>query len=714
MKRLLFLLPLLILNPFAFAQTSVTGTVRDFRGEAAVGANVYLRDTYDGTSSTVSGTFSFVTEQRGEQVLVVSAVGYQAYEQPLVVEQDSITVSVILRETINKMDGVTITAGAFAAGDKKQGLMLKPLEIVTTAGALGDISGALQTLPGTQTVAEDGRLFVRGGAGYETQTFMDGMLVHAPYGASAPEVPTRGRFSPFLFKGTTFSTGGYSAEYGQALSSALILNSVDLPVQTQTDVSVMSVGVDATHQHRWENTSLLVKGEYTNLAPYQSLVEQDVDWQRTPVAGGGSVALRHKTSKQGMLKLYGYANRSELALRQPNISRGGKKDKVRVQNDNTYLNGTYQEALTDRWSVRTGVSYTQDRTVTARNEKQLTETAVGLHTKATVAYDASERIALRVGAEHLADRGTRNYSASAGDSTQGWDDQLSAVFVEADVYASSRWVARIGGRGEYSSLLRTANVAPRLSVAYQTGDASQVLFAYGSFYQRPEGHLLTNETRLAPERATHYLANYQVAKSGRTFRTEVFHKRYRDLVKITDERYTNQGDGYARGVELFWRDRRTIKNGDYWVSYSLLDTERNYRDFPMQATPIFAARHTFSVVYKHFIPSLKTQLGARYSFASGRPYYNPNHDDFHRDRTRTYNNLSLNAAYLIRQHIILYASATNVLGANNVFGYQYASHPDTRGTYARRAVQPTAPRFLFVGLFITLSRDGQTNQLDNL
>ena len=185
-------------------------------------------------------------------------------------------------------------------------------------------------------------------------------------------------------------------------------------------------------------------------------------------------------------------------------------------------------------------------------------------------------------------------------------------------------------------------------------------------------------------------------------------------MKTVGQQATNQGYGYARGVELFWRDRRSIKNADCWVSYSLLDTKRDYRDFPTLAPPTFAARHTFSVVYKHFLPALKTQLGARYSFASGRSYFNPNNDDFHGDRTRSFNNLSLNAAYLIRQHIILYASATNVLGAPNVFGYDYASQPDAQGTYARRAVTPPAPRFFFVGLFITLSRDGKTNQLDNL
>ncbi len=712
MKRtLLFLLLLITLG--ASAQTTFIGTVQDARGEVVVGANVHLKGTYDGTSSAIDGSFSFVTTATDEQWLLVSAVGYRSYEEPVTVNQDTASVAIVLREAVNKMDGVTITAGAFAASDEKQGLMLKPLEIVTTAGALGDIIGALNTLPGTQTVAEDGRLFVRGGASYETQTYMDGMLIHAPYGASGPDVPTRGRFSPFLFKGTTFSTGGYSAEYGQALSSALILSSVDLAPQTQSDVSLMTVGADLTHQHRWKNTSLLVRGEYTNLAPYQGLVKQDIEWKQAPVSGGGSVALRHKTSAQGMLKLYGYVNRGQLGLRQPTIS-GNDSDEIRVQNDNLYLNGTYQEALSGRWSVRTGVSYTRDQTATMVNDQPLIESSTGVHTKATVAYDASESVAIRGGAEHQIDQGTRQYQSAEGEATQGWDDQLSAGFVEADVYASSRWVARAGVRGEYSSLSQTTQVAPRLSLAYQTGSSSQVSLAYGAFAQRPESSLLTNGIRLSPERATHYIANYQRSKNGRTFRAEAFQKSYRDLVNTVDQRATNRGYGYARGVELFWRDRSTIKNADYWVSYSLLDTKRNYRDFPALAPPTFAARHTFSVVYKHFLPAIKTQLGARYSFASGRSYFNPNNDDFHGDRTRSFNNLSLNVAYLIRQHIILYASATNVLGASNVFGYDYASQPDAQGTYARRAVGPPAPRFFFVGLFVTLSRDGKTNQLDSL
>jgi hypothetical protein len=48
---------------------------------------------------------------------------------------------------------------------------------------------ALQTLPGTQTVGEDGRLFVRGGEANETQTFVDGSVAQ-PYGATTNNLPT--------------------------------------------------------------------------------------------------------------------------------------------------------------------------------------------------------------------------------------------------------------------------------------------------------------------------------------------------------------------------------------------------------------------------------------------------------------------------------------------------------------------------------------------
>src|SRR5205085_8569140 len=153
------------------------------------------------------------------------------------------TVTIIIKEEINELKAVVITAGSFEAGDRKKGTVLSTLDILTTASANADVTAAIKTLPGAQQVGESEGLFVRGGTATETKIFIDGTLVNNFYFSSVPDIAQRGRFSPFIFKGTIFSSGGYSALYGQALSSALILESVDLPEQSSASLAISSVGL---------------------------------------------------------------------------------------------------------------------------------------------------------------------------------------------------------------------------------------------------------------------------------------------------------------------------------------------------------------------------------------------------------------------------------------------------------------------------------------
>jgi hypothetical protein len=62
---------LLILVAFTLrAQTRISGKVADRKGVALPGANIYIKGTYDGTTSDSNGGFSFVTEEKGKQLLV--------------------------------------------------------------------------------------------------------------------------------------------------------------------------------------------------------------------------------------------------------------------------------------------------------------------------------------------------------------------------------------------------------------------------------------------------------------------------------------------------------------------------------------------------------------------------------------------------------------------------------------------------------------------
>ena len=189
------------------AQSTVSGVILNDKNEPVMGVNVYLEGTYDGTITDLDGKFSFTTQETSYATLIASYIGYEEYKlEALVIDMAGLKLS--LRESLNALNTVVLSAGSFSAGDSSKASVLKPLDIVTTAGAVGDFVGALQTLPGTSSNADDGRLFVRGGSAEETQIFIDGSRVFRPFAPTTGNIPTRGRFSPFLFDGITFSTGG--------------------------------------------------------------------------------------------------------------------------------------------------------------------------------------------------------------------------------------------------------------------------------------------------------------------------------------------------------------------------------------------------------------------------------------------------------------------------------------------------------------------------
>src|ERR1700754_2623053 len=231
----------LLFTSWLQAQTLVSGTVKDGKGHPLRGASVTIKDSYDGATADSLGNFHFKTAETGAKTLVVSNIGYNAVEQPITLAGTPIELRLVMKESLSELKAVTITAGSFTAGDAKRGAVLSSLDIATTAGSNADITAAVKTLPGAQQVGEQEGLFVRGGAGYETKQFIDGTMVNNPYYSSVPDLAQRGRFSPFLFKGTVFSTGGYSALYGQALSSALILETIDIPVRSEAKASISPI-----------------------------------------------------------------------------------------------------------------------------------------------------------------------------------------------------------------------------------------------------------------------------------------------------------------------------------------------------------------------------------------------------------------------------------------------------------------------------------------
>jgi hypothetical protein len=700
---------------FCAAQTNVYGLVVDAQGQPIPGANVTVEATYDGASTAIDGSFQFTTTEHGEHMLITTFVGFKTVAQKVALAGQPVKLRIVLQEEVSQLQAVTITAGSFTASDESRRTLFKPIDVATTAGATADIAGALNTLPGTQKVGESGRLFVRGGDGSETRTFIDGMVVMDAYSPAAPNTPSRGRFLPFMFKGTSFSTGGYSAEFGQALSSALILTSRDKEETKRTDIGVMTVGLDVAHTEVWKRTSATGKIQYTNIRPYTQLISQEIDWIDAPASVEAVAAYRMNVGKDGFLKFYQNFNQANFSLYHHDVTDESIQTKFEQTNTYNYSNLSWVDGLGEKTTFHSGLSYTWNKNDNIVQRLDINEQEHGLHAKAVVEHSPNKQVDIKVGTEHFIR--SYNYTIAEVNQQATFTENLSSVFSEADVRVSNAFVFRTGLRSEYTSLQNKFSIDPRVSLAYKLGKEGQLSAAYGVFRQTAQNQYVRLFKNLQSEKAHHYILSYQLITNSRTFRAEVYQKDYRDLVKYTAleaSSLSNTGMGFARGFELFWRDNKSFNNVDYWLSYSFLDTERDYKNYPIQATPAFASKHNFSFVYKHFIPTLKSQAGFTYSYTSGRPYNNPNQSGFNQSKTPSYQDLSFNWSYLFKPWVIVYFSCTNVLGRDNIFGYEYASQPNNEGMYTGRPIRQAAPRFLFLGVFITLSKDKSVTQLPTL
>ena len=525
----------LLCTTFIFSQNTISGKVLDEKGKPVSGANVFIEGTYDGASTTETGDFSFTTTAKGNPTLVVSFLIFETSKT--VIDVANFQNKIIkLRESVTSLDAVVITAGILEAGDKARVSVLKPLDIVTTAGSAGNIIAALQTLPGTQTVGEDGRLFVRGGEANETQTFVDGIRVAQPYGASTNNVPSRGRFSPFLFSGISFSTGGYSAEYGEALSSVLLLNTQDEPDQNKTEISLMTVGLGIGNTQKWKKSSLSVNANYINLAPYQALIPQNVDWNSPFQSLSGETVYRYNFNN-GILKVYAAFDSSKFDINQENIN-SPEKIRVDLNNNNFYLNSSYKGVFGNNWQITSGLSYGYSNNKINLDSDKVANDENAAHLKLKLRKSFSDRLKLSFGADYFVTQFKEDFNPTSGSVfTNGYDSNIAAIYTEADIFFSKKWAAKVGLRASNNDLLNETAISPRISFAYKMSKNSQFSFAYGDFTQTPNVDYVkySRNHQFESETASHYILNYQFNINGKTFRAETYFKEYRNLVKFDTE-----------------------------------------------------------------------------------------------------------------------------------------------------------------------------------
>lgn len=675
MKHSILILTLLLLgHSLGHAQQIISGTVTDGHHPIA-GANVFVKGTTDGCLTDSLGHFSFSTLKADSVQLMVTCIGYDNAERDW--QKGHKPLAIRLYERTTTIDEVIVTGSTFQFGQANGVKQLGALDVVLDGGSCGDIVAALQSLPGTQKVGEDGKLYVRGGSSEECQTYINGMHVLQPYSTTAPNSPSRGRFSPFLFKGITFSLGGYDAEYGQALSSVLPMETTDASVSDKLGVSASLIGwniggTKATKQGCWS-----MNATYMDLGMYNRLFPDRWTWRKPYRQLSFETQWKTQPTPSSVWKSYLGFDRTTLSL-----DTDGRT--LHLEENNLYLNsvakGSAKGYVTWFAGLAGGMVWQDISDALLHGDRYRYRTGE-LHLKTKASKTLTAWMKGTIGMESFFRYQWLDYRLPDRlHDSKGY--LLPALFAMTQYKFFRGCSVEASLRTEYSSLSHRCTLLPRLLLNYNPARHWLLSLSAGSYTQEPADTILARS--LEPSRSSlahHYIAGLQYSFGNTLVRMEAYYKRYSHLPLLSQGHYTTDGHGMSRGFDLFIDDRSLLPNLTTMLSYSYNDSRRRYLNDLTEQQPPYVSRHNLRLALKYGISIFNFALTE--SFASGR-----------KSEGRTtpyYNSLDASVTYLASKRVIIYASLSNLLGRKNIYGYS-GGKPITNGS----------DRFFYIGIFVSL------------
>ncbi|MFN4233659.1 MAG: TonB-dependent receptor [Bacteroidia bacterium] len=221
-RTLLFLVSLLFSIVLFAQKRTVSGYIEDARSaEKLIGANVYDKSSYKGTSTNVYGFFS-ITLPSDSFELIFSYVGYQPQILKFNLFKDTI-ITIRLNPAI-QLKEVEVSAEKLSEKiqERSQMSMIEiPMEQIKSLPVLlgeRDVLKVIQLLPGVQSGGEGtSGLYVRGGGPDQNLILLDGVPV---YNASHL-FGFFSVFNPDAINSVQLIKGGFPARYGGRLSSVI-------------------------------------------------------------------------------------------------------------------------------------------------------------------------------------------------------------------------------------------------------------------------------------------------------------------------------------------------------------------------------------------------------------------------------------------------------------------------------------------------------------
>jgi len=683
----------------------ITGTVVARAGKPVEYANVTAPALKLGAVTDSGGAFA-LDLPAGPVTIEVSQIGYRTSRREITAGPESAALRITLDEAPIPVAEVVVATSSFGKVGKSEGATLRRIDIVTTPGGAADVFQSLRALPSINAPDEGAALYVRGGDPRETLIRIDGGEIGHPYHYEGASGGLFSAFDAYMLKSAFFSSGGFSSKYGGVLSGVLDIETQD-PMNLRTvslSANLVGGGVSGSWALVPNRLSFVGTLRGTNVALLDRLYPATSSYLSAPHSDDGAARLLYRFSPAGRLALLylGSGDGTSVIARHLNFA-GDYARRTR----NHLLALQFQDAVAGRLALKGQLSAQRYRSGWSFGPAAVEEREAHAQANLDAVWAASERHELSFGANwrRRGDDTTGRFPADSTDYGAGAPVRFHDTRPRLDYpgcYLEDKariWgpiYATFGARMDRVSRPAVWTTDPRAALAWRIDDHQTLRVAAGRYHQPADASFLDpryGNPDLGPLGADHVIAGYEWNTPDLDLRLETYRKDYHDLVTQSAATfYSNGGNGYARGIDVFARGRRGGLSG--WISYGFEDSRRQERDDPRPEPSSYGVPHSVTLVAMYQLPSA-WQVGGRFGWSSGRAYtpvlgavydsaraaWHPIQGENNSAQLPDYRRLDLRLTRLFSlpatlglpesSTCVLYVEAMNVLGIRNVLDYVY-------------------------------------------
>ncbi len=729
--KILLAIVLLAISLNLTAKELLTGKLAGTVNDAATGyplphANVIIAELEIGTYTNEKGEFKILDIPVGNYTVAFQLIGHKPQmKSDVIIRSDRTTViHGSLQKQAVEIEGITATVDFFdEIGTQPTSITgFSNEEIRRAPGSAGDVSRIMMSLPSVAKVNDQSNnLIVRGGNPMENAFYIDNIEIpninHFPHqGSSGGPI---GILNVDFIQDVTFNAGGFSAKYGDKLSSIMELEFREASSENfegQFDFNWAGIGgiLEAPLTQK-SNLMIAVKRSYLKYV----IDMFDTGTSAAPEYGDIQAKFTYHFNPYHQLSFISvYADDHN----EPDQENAEDNFMSHFGNQDLYQ-GTWGVNWRALWGTNTS-SNTSVAITNSRFKEDFYETTTGQYDIRNRSNETelklrncnysriSSNLSIEFGLDykHLIydyDNWYNETTNDIGDPVPAFtfdkteESFKTGAFLTATINPINKLTTNIGMRSDYFSATENVTISPRISSSFSFSDRINLTAAYGIYHQNIPVLLLTQQqsnSNLNDPRAIHYVVGleYLLSKDTRLV-IEAYQKEYKNFpvdpsqpgIFILDDNFFNyyqeledSGEAMSRGIELVLQKKLAeqiygLASATFFRSqYKPADGKWRDRDFDNQYIISFEGG------YK---PNPGLEISGRWIYAGGIPYtpidveksiqaHRAVYDgsQINGKRLPDYHSLNLRVDkrfFFSKSNLVIYASVWNAYNQQNIAEY---------------------------------------------